>query len=143
VVIRQGNERIELEILVSPSRNALTTADADLDPLGKYLSEMTATAARWSSQLCGRISIYYIKRGDCTKQAFHDRYLCTLDQERTPRAYLLSNSLNKAAGDWPFCICELDRANSYQIHSYIQALLQGRDRNRSVEVTVIWQTPIT
>jgi IS4 transposase len=32
--------------------------------------------------------------------------------------------------------------NSYQIHSYIQALLQGKDRNRSVEVAVIWQTPI-
>jgi hypothetical protein len=141
VVLRQGNQGIALKILVSPSKSGLAAASRDPDPLGKYLTDLVETAARWSSQLCGEVSMYHIKRGEGTSQAFHDRYLCTLDQAGTPTVYLLSNSLNKAAGDWPFCICELDRANSRLIYAYIQALMEGRDRGRDVEAKLIWETP--
>jgi hypothetical protein len=49
--------------------------------------------------------------------------------------------LSKAAGDWPFAISELDRISSWRVHSYIQGLLDGKDRGRAISTSLIWQTP--
>ena len=76
-----------------------------------YLDKLRETATDWADKLAGRVSIVHIKRGDGSRQAFHDRYLCVVDRKGVPTAYLLSNSLSKAAGDWPFAICELNRSH--------------------------------
>ncbi|WP_316235315.1 MULTISPECIES: VPA1262 family N-terminal domain-containing protein [unclassified Bradyrhizobium] len=140
IIIRHGNETISLAVLVSPGGG-----DPDVDTLGtpapsSHLDKLVATAKELSEQLCGRISVYHVKRGDGAKQAFHDRYLCTLNQKGAPTVYLLSNSLSKAAGDWPFAISELDRISSWRVYSYIQALLDGKDRRRAISTSLLRQT---
>jgi hypothetical protein len=141
IIIRQGNETISLAVFVSPGGADPDADTVDTPAAARHLDKLVATAEEFSKQLCGRISVYHVKRGEGGKQAFHDRYLCTLDQKGVPRVYLLSNSLSKAAGDWPFAISELDRISSWRVHSYIRALMDGEDRDRAVSTTLIWKTP--
>jgi hypothetical protein len=82
----------------------------------------------------------HIKRGNGSRQAFHDRYLCVVDQKGIPTAYLLSNSLSKAAGDWPFVACELDRVMSWRVYAYIQELILGQTIDRDLQPEVIWKS---
>jgi len=140
VIARQGNENIALTILVSPGG---TNPDADTvneKDSGDHLGKLVATAEEWSDRLCGQISIIHIQRGDGAKQAFHDRYLSVVDQQGVPTVYLLSNSLSKAAGDWPFAICELDRITSWQVHHYILGLIEGNHGDRDLRPATIWQS---
>lgn len=96
-------------MLVSPRKADPDADTVDAPATASHLDKLTVMASAFSAQLCGRISVYHVKRGNGAKRAFHDRYLCTLDQKGVPTVYLLSNSLSKAAGDWPFAISELDR----------------------------------
>jgi hypothetical protein len=91
--------------------------------------------------LAGRISVIHIKRASGSRQAFHDRYLCVVDQKGIPTAYLLSNSLSKAAGDWPFAISELDRVMSWRVYAYIQELILGQAIDSGLQSAVIWKSP--
>lgn len=140
VVARQGNETAELFIVVSPG-----DIDPDADRTEKtatsdYLAKLTCTAREWADKLVGRISVVHIKRGDGSSQAFHDRYLCVVDKKGVPTAYLLSNSLSKAAGDWPFAICELDRVMSWRVYAYILELILGQSKDGNLQPDVIWKS---
>lgn len=140
VIARQGNERIELTIVVSPGGFDPDADAVDAKATGDHLNKLVATANEWSERLCGQISIIHIRRGEGARQAFHDRYFSLLDQQGVPTVYLLSNSLSKAAGDWPFAICELDRVRSWQVYYYILALIQGKHGDRDLHPQVIWQS---
>jgi hypothetical protein len=140
VIARQGNETAELFIVVSPGD---IDPDADItetSAASDYLGKLVATATEWASKLAGRISVVHIKRGNGSRQAFHDRYLCMVDQEGIPTTYLLSNSLSKAAGDWPFVACELDRVMSWRVYVYIQELILGHAKDSDLQPEVIWKS---
>jgi hypothetical protein len=140
VIARQGHENVELTILVSPGKRDPDADEADVEATSDYLAKLVGTANEWSDRLCGRVSIVHIRRGDGRRQAFHDRYLSLVDQRGVPAVYLLSNSLSKAAGDWPFAICELNRITSWQVQFYILDLIKGVDRNRDLYPEVVWQS---
>jgi FMN phosphatase YigB (HAD superfamily) len=61
------------------------------------------------------------------KDAFHDRYLVLCCDNRPPRVFLLSNSLNNAGGSHPFCLSRLSGPAAEQAFAYLQALWEGRD----------------
>ena len=141
IVARQGNETAEMFIVVSPG-----DIDPDADTVEKpavsdYLAKLVSTAAEWASKLAGRISIVHVKRAGGSRQAFHDRYLCLVDQNGIPTTYLLSNSLSKAAGDWPFAICELVRVVSWRVYVHIQELILGQSTDGERQSEVIWKSP--
>lgn len=139
VIARQGNEKIALTIVVSPG-GVDPDADAlDTKATDNYLTKLLAAANEWSDRLCGQISIINIQRGEGSKQAFHDRFLCLVDQQGVPSVYLFSNSLSKAAGDWPFAISELDRLRSWEVYHYILALIEGKQDGRDLLPITIWQ----
>ena len=52
-------------------------------------------------------SFAVINLTDGNEKAFHDRYLLLYPHEGPAKVFLLSNSLNKAAGDWPYCMNSL------------------------------------
>jgi hypothetical protein len=104
------------------------------------LQKLVATANAWSDRLCGNIIIVHVKRGEVARQAFHDRYLCLVDQDGIPTVYSLSNSLSKAAGDWPFAVSELNRVTSWRVYRYVQDLLRGADGTRQLESAEIWRS---
>ena len=64
---------------------------------------------------------------DGPRQAFHDRYLLLTPHEGEREVYLLSNSLNRMAGKWPFCISRLEGAAARDAALYIDGLTKGRD----------------
>jgi hypothetical protein len=132
VIARQGNENISLSILVSPGKVDPDADVVDAKATSSYLEKLVALANDWSERLCGQISILHIKRGEGAKQAFHDRYLSVVDQQGIPTVYLLSNSLSKAAGDWPFAISELDRINSWRVYYEILDLIEGKHADRDL-----------
>lgn len=72
-----------------------------------------------------------------TKQAFHDRYLIVYPHEGIPLAYLLSNSINKMAGKWPFCISKLEPLTAMQVIEYAESLCVGKDNSREGNDPVI------
>lgn len=136
-IARQGNESIDLKILVSPGNIDPDAEDVDASSGGRFLDTLIKTATAWADKLAGSIEIVHIKRGTGARQAFHDRYLCTVTQSGIPTVYLLSNSLSKAAGDWPFAISELDRVTGWRVYSYIQEMLDGRIAGTKPEI--LWQ----
>ncbi|WP_168854889.1 VPA1262 family N-terminal domain-containing protein [Novosphingobium sp. ERN07] len=74
------------------------------------------------------------------KQAFHDRYLMTQSKAGTSEIYLLSNSLNAMAKNWPFCLSLLSGRASSDAAKYIQELLDGKDatREKPFRTTFAW-----
>lgn len=140
VVARQGNETAELFIVVSPGDIDPDADTVEQPAVSDYLAKLATTAIEWASRLVGQISIVHIKRGNGSRQAFHNRHLCVVDQKGIPTAYLLSNSLSKAAGDWPFAICELDRVISWRVYTYVQELILGRTTDRDLQPEVIWKS---
>lgn len=139
VIARQGNENINLTILISPGDVDPDAESLDAKATEKHAGKLAATANEWSSRLCGQVSIIDVQRGDGTRQAFHDRYLGIIDQSGIPTYYLLSNSLSKAGGDWPFAISELSRITSHRVHAYVQNLLAGVDGDRTVKPVAIFE----
>ncbi|MGV8889943.1 MAG: VPA1262 family N-terminal domain-containing protein [Pseudomonas sp.] len=140
VVARQGNETAELFIVVSPGDIDPDADRANTSGVSAYLEKLKSTMTEWAHQLAGRISVVHIKRGNGSEQAFHDRYLCTIDQKGVPTAYLLSNSLSKAAGDWPFAICALSQIMSRRVYAYILELVRGDPKNSNLQPEVIWKS---
>lgn len=82
-----------------------------------------------------------VNLADGGKQAFHDRYLLLSPHEGEQEVYLLSNSLNRMAGNWPFCISKLDPAAARDAAHYIDGLVQGRDISGSTKPEVTFQWP--
>lgn len=141
VIARQGNESAELVIVLSPGDIDPDASTTDVLAASSYLEKLVRTAKDWAENLAGRISIMNIKRGDGSRQAFHDRYLCLIDQKGIPTVFLLSNSLSKAAGSWPFVISQLDRPLSWRIYAYILELIQGDNSGFLAEL--VWQSANT
>lgn len=73
-------------------------------------------------------------------QAFHDRYLCTYDSENNAKVFLLSNSINKASGNWPFCMSLLAHDVAHRAKNYIEGLCNGMDieSDQDLEITYKW-----
>jgi len=140
VVARQGNETVEVFIVISPGNIDPDADTAETPASNDYLAKLISTASEWAGRLAGRISIVHVKRANGSRQAFHDRYLCVVDQKGIPTAYLLSNSLSKAAGDWPFAISELDRVMSWRVYAYIQELILCQAVDSGLQSALIWKS---
>jgi hypothetical protein len=138
VILRHGNETIKLTVVLSPGGIDPDADEVDQRASSDYIAKLVQKADDLSARLCGETSILHLQRGDGSKPAFHDRYLSIVDQKGTPTVYLFSNSLSKAAGDWPFAICEFNRIEAWRIHTYILELVQGKSGNRKLDAKLIW-----
>ena len=85
-----------------------------------------------------RITIMNLADGK--EQAFHDRYLVLYPHEGAPKVFMLSNSINKLAGRWPFCMSLLAPDVSREARRYVEGLRDGKDvaRGRDLDVTFRW-----
>lgn len=73
-------------------------------------------------------------------QAFHDRYLILYPHSSPVKVFMLSNSVNKMAGNWPFCIALLSDDVSDEVRCYIEGLSRGEDITGSTKPTIdfVW-----
>lgn len=78
------------------------------------------------------------------KQAFHDRYLMTRSEGDETKVYLLSNSLNAMAKNWPFCLSALSGPAKSDAANYIQELQDGKIvQETQPTTTFIWPEATT
>ena len=56
------------------------------------------------------------------EQVFHDRYLCLQKQKDKVSVYLLSNSFNAYAENYPFCLSQLGGFAAQKVYEYILSL---------------------
>ncbi|WP_460130251.1 VPA1262 family N-terminal domain-containing protein [Pseudomonas sp. S3_A09] len=141
VVARQGNQSAILNIIISPGQknpDSNSADDTDTNGVSDYLEKLKSTASELCEKLAGKISIFHIKRGGGTKQAFHDRYICIVSNKGLPSVYLLSNSLSKAAGVWPFAICALNQVNSWRVYAYILELVRSNSTSNEYSSELVW-----
>lgn len=83
-----------------------------------------------------------INLADGSRQAFHDRYLLIYPHEGPTKAFLLSNSLNKMAGDWPFSMSLLAADIGREVRRYIEGLCAGQDVARGKPLTITFKWPV-
>lgn len=74
-------------------------------------------------------------------QAFHDRYLLLYPHEGPTKIFLLSNSVNKMAGRWPFCMTLLSDDIKHEVQNYIEGLCRGQDVTGSTNPSVTFSWP--
>lgn len=86
-----------------------------------------------------RLQVINLQAGN--DQAFHDRYLVLYKREGIPEVYLLSNSINKMAGNWPFCMSLLSPDVARQVRLYVEGLCSGKDISCSVNPTITFRWP--
>lgn len=73
-------------------------------------------------------------------QAFHDRYLLIYPHDGGAKVFLLSNSVNNMAGNWPFCMSRLADDVANEAQEYIEGLSHGDDitGRTSPDITFTW-----
>ncbi len=68
--------------------------------------------------------------------AFHDRYIVLYPHEGEPQAYMLSNSINNLAVNWPLCIARLEPDVAVDVVDYVTGLAEGLDRVMKVKLDI-------
>jgi hypothetical protein len=135
--VRLGSSDVELTILTSWTRSDPDTGRAfatDANPT----DELETAIRRLERFIAPALRVINLTDGN--DQAFHDRYLLLYPHEGSSKVYLLSNSLNRAARNWPFCMSLLAADTGLEVRRYIEGLRDGRDtaRGRSLTTTFKW-----
>ncbi len=139
-------ERMVTRIKTSELALSIVTSLAKMNPdTGRYdydISHMRRALNNLRSGVMGEITrnLRLINLDAGQTQAFHDRYLMLEFYEGERQIYLLSNSFNRMAGIWPFCMSRLDEAVMVEVGLYLDGLLDGKDISGSVTpvVTMDW-----
>lgn len=136
-VMRLGSQGLQLVILTSWTDTDPDTG-LDLDPAASPTAKLEATLERLAPFLTP--SLQMLNLVDGKEHAFHDRYLLLYSHEGSPKVFLLSNSINKLAGNWPFAMSLVAPDVSRSVQHYIEALCNGRDtaRNKSLTISFKW-----
>ena len=73
--------------------------------------------------------------------AFHDRYLFIQSYDGEKQVFLLSNSINGIAVNWPFCVSRLTGRAALDAIRYIQGLTRGYDDTQATTLKISYQWP--
>jgi hypothetical protein len=138
-VLRLGSQGVQLEIVTS-----WTDTDPDtgtqLDPAEGSTAKLETALRQLTPFLSQRLTMINLVDGQ--ERAFHDRYLLIYPHDHPAKIFLLSNSINKMAGNWPFAMSLLAPNVSRDVQRYIEGLCNGRDeaRNRPLTISFKWPT---
>jgi hypothetical protein len=136
-VLRLGSQNVQLTIVTS-----WTDIDPDtgipFDPAESPTKELEAALGQVEPFLSPRLTVVNLVDGK--DRAFHDRYLLIYPHEHPAKVFLLSNSINKLAGNWPFAMSLLAADVSREVQRYIEGLCNGRDeaKNKSLSISFRW-----
>ncbi|WP_456856456.1 VPA1262 family N-terminal domain-containing protein [Bradyrhizobium sp. USDA 4501] len=135
--LRLASQDVHLTIVTSWTRRDPDTG-VPFGPDRSATAELEAALRQIESFLNPRLTV--INMADGSDQAFHDRYLLLYPHEGASKIYLLSNSLNRAAGNWPFCMSLLSADAGLEVRRYIEGLCDGQDiaRGKSLAITFKW-----
>jgi hypothetical protein len=137
-VLRLGSQGVQLTILTS-----WTDTDPDtnmiLNPGESPTAKLEAVLRQVETFLAPHLTMLNLVDGK--DRAFHDRYLLLYPHDHAAKVFLLSNSINKVAGNWPFAMSLLAPDVSRQVQRYIEALCGGKDTARNKALTISFKWP--
>jgi hypothetical protein len=138
-VTRVEESTLELTILTSLSEKNPDTGEKF--PTGSNPIDELKNSIRKVKELVNcNLRVVNINRGSAT-QAFHDRYLVAYPFDELPVVYMLSNSINKMSGNWPFCMSKLEPAIARHVREYIELLCEGKDNSRDGDPNITYEWP--
>ncbi|MFT9017895.1 VPA1262 family N-terminal domain-containing protein [Acetobacter malorum] len=129
LLMRLGNSGLELTVVTSWATTHPDTAE-ELSPdretsLNENIQRLREVANRLKGILDPKVRLINLVRGG--ESAFHDRYLLLRRAGMAPVVYLLSNSINGMAVNWPFCMSALVGPAAREAADYVEGLVQGKD----------------
>jgi hypothetical protein len=136
-VLRLGSQNVRLMIVTSWTDEDPDTS-VPLDPAESPTKKLEAALGQIEPIMSPRLTVVNLLDGK--ERAFHDRYLLIYPHEQAPKVFLLSNSINKLAGNWPFAMSLLAADVSREVQRYIEGLCNGRDeaKNKSLIISFRW-----
>jgi len=138
LAVRLESQDIHLTIVTSWTQIDPDTG-LELDPARPPTDELARILKGVGPYINPRLTV--INLVDGSKQAFHDRYLLLYPHDGPDKVFLLSNSVNKMAGNWPFCMSLLAPDVGRQAQLYIEGLCRGEDITRSTSPTINFKWP--
>jgi hypothetical protein len=137
--LRLSSQNVHLTIVTSwatidPDTNGPLPSDSD--PTEKLAAALRQVQPFFNPKLT------LINLVDAKDQAFHDRYLLLYPHESMAKVFLLSNSINKMAGNWPFSMSLFAPDVSREVQRYIEGLCDGRDIARGRPLTQTFRWPL-
>lgn len=129
LLMRLGNSQLELTVVTSwasthPDTAAEVTPHRDTSVM-ENVQRLQSVASQLTGLLAPKLRMLNLVRGG--EPAFHDRYLLLRRRGRPSVVYLLSNSINGMAVNWPFCMSALTGPAAQRAASYIEGLVQSED----------------
>lgn len=138
LVLRLSSTDVNVTIVTSWTSTDPDTGQRLAEP-ASAVSQLEALL-RYTSHIVNP-KLQVINLADGTSQAFHDRYLLLYPREGKPQVYLLSNSVNAMAANWPFCMSLLADDVRQQAQAYIEGLCRGVDVTGAANLTITFKWP--
>jgi len=138
-VTRVEESKLELTILTSLSEINSDTGEKLLAG-SKPIDELKNSIQNVKEIVNCNLRLVNVSQGS-SKQAFHDRYLVVYPFDELPIVYMLSNSINKMSGNWPFCMSKLEPAIARHVREYIELLCEGKDNSREGDPNITYEWP--
>jgi hypothetical protein len=138
VILRLESLDVDVTVVTSLLANNPETNEPNPDLINELQAVLHDLQNRSIPNAAWRLTVRNLVAGP--RQAFHDRYLMLTTHEGEREVYLLSNSLNRMAGKWPFCMSKLEGTAAREAAHYIDGLANGRDISGSTQpmTTFLW-----
>jgi hypothetical protein len=134
-------EESKLELIILTSLSDINPDTGEKFPSGSAPIELLEKSINKVKDIVNcNLRLVNVNRGSF-KQAFHDRYLLIYPFEGLPAVYMLSNSVNKMSGNWPFCMSKLEHAIARRVREYIELLCEGKDNSRDGDPNITYEWP--
>ncbi|MCW8876092.1 MAG: VPA1262 family N-terminal domain-containing protein [Kangiellaceae bacterium] len=134
-------EETGLDLVILTSLSDINPDTGEKFPVGSDPIDLLRNSIQKVKQIVNcNLRLVNINRGS-SNQAFHDRYLVVYPFEELPTVYMLSNSINKMSGNWPFCMSKLEPAIARHVREYIELLCEGEDNSRKGNPNITYEWP--
>jgi len=138
-VTRVKESKLELVLLTSLSE--INPDTGERFPVGSNPVDLLKNSIQKVKDIVNcNLRLVNVNRGK-SKQAFHDRYMVVYPFDGLPVVYMLSNSINKMSGNWPFCMSKLEPAIARHVREYTEHLCEGKDNSREGDPNITYEWP--
>lgn len=135
-------EESKLELVILTSLSEINPDTGEKYPVGSNPVDLLKNSILKVKDIVNcNLRLINVNRGK-SKQAFHDRYIVVYPFDGLPVVYMLSNSINKMSGNWPFCMSKLEPAIARHVREYIEQLCKGKDNSRNGELNITYEWPV-
>jgi hypothetical protein len=138
--LRLQNSDLTLTVLTSWGRTDPDTSEVIVDGVAQSHDRLAALLEAVAPVAASKLEVLNIVVGN-GEQAFHDRYLAVYRRDGECWIWLLSNSINAMAMNWPFAMSQLTGRTAWEAQRYLEGLTRGHDRQSTKTFTITFRWP--